>query len=75
MPQASNELRRWAMDKFGSIDSGPVVEWLEAQGFELLPTFEWLQVGSALTRLLTNDELQAFQFLMDEWDFNFPEFV
>lgn len=70
MPQASDELRAWAIERFGSLDSDPVIQWLEAQGFELhADSFGW-KVPPKLDRPLSSDESKAISFLIREWDFS-----
>lgn len=61
MPTASDELRA----EFG-IDDAPVIDYLRAKGFKLLPSYSWLipeGVG------MTAKDYRAIKFLCDEWDF------
>lgn len=72
MPQATDELRAKIVARFGSIDCGPVVDWLRARGFTLTPDWLWdLPVSRATngSMNLTDEECDAINFLVDEWDF------
>ena len=66
MPQATPMERRWAIAKFGDIDTGPIIEWLEKQGFKLRKDWRWQAPAG---REPTQEEIRAVCFLVDEWDF------
>lgn len=70
MPQASAKLQDWATNKFGSLDDGPVVAWLEEQGYKEVQN-GWLAFKPGISTLqeMTDDELLALHFLIEEWDF------
>lgn len=65
MPSASDEDQEWARREFGSIDDGPIVDWLGQRGFVLDVGFTWTKPDRDITR----KELRAVQFLCDEWDY------
>jgi len=66
MPQASDALRNWARNKFGSLDDWPVQSWLHAQNIKITRQFEIL---IKLDRRYTYEENQAIDFLVHEWDY------
>lgn len=61
MPTASDELRA----EFG-IDDGPVIDYLGAKGFKLLPSFQWVIPHDVA---MTAKDFRAIKFLCDEWDY------
>lgn len=65
MPQATDELRRWAEEKFGTLDCCVVQEWLEARGFKLSQAWVW----SRPARPISAEERDAIEFLIQEWDY------
>lgn len=67
MPQASEKLQQWAIDKFGSLDDGAVVKWLEEQGYKEIQN-GWLAFKPGISTLkeMTDDELLALNFLIEE---------
>lgn len=67
MPTATDDLRQWAIERFGSIDLFAPIEWLKAQGFELLESFSWVPPNGGDS--ISDDEWKAIDFLMQEWDF------
>jgi len=67
MPQATEELRNEIRRRFGDIDSGAVVAWLQARGYKLRVDFHW--DAPKPSRTPSPDEYSALAFLADEWDF------
>lgn len=68
MPEASDEDRQWARDKFGDIDCGAVMKFLEDAGYRLSDGCVWtLPTGKHMP---TDEENRAICFLIDEWDFD-----
>ena len=62
MPQASDELRkRW------DVGDGPVIAYLKAKGFTLLPNYHWRKPSP--DHEVTEAEWSAMDFLVEEWDF------
>ena len=66
MPQATEADRAWAVAKFGSIDTHPLITWLEQQGLRMTRDWHWLPPEG---RAVTDEEMRAVCFLVDEWDF------
>ena len=67
MPQASEELRQLMMIRFGGLGDGGPAEYLKERGFQLNPhSWTW---SLAEDRELTENELDAIQFLIEEWDY------
>lgn len=71
MPQATEELRLEIRERFGDIDSGAVVAWLQARGYKLREDFHW--TAPTPDHIPTPDEYSALCFLADEWDFGWIE--
>lgn len=70
MPEASDEAHDWAMKKFGSIEDGVILKWLEERGYKEVQN-GWLLFKPGITAFkdMELDEQRAVQFLVDEWDF------
>lgn len=70
MPQASTDLQDWAIQRFGSLNSGEVVGWL-------LESSRWThRVGGILIyngawKDVPVDERKAACFLAEEWDYDY----
>jgi hypothetical protein len=61
MPQASDKQRaRWGLS------DSKATQFLEQHGYKLMPDFLWVAPSD---REPTEQELDAIQFLVDEWDF------
>lgn len=64
MPTASDELRRFALANFGSLDTALIIDCLERKGFTLTKEFCWKR-----TKAPTGFEWKCINFLFEEWDF------
>lgn len=69
MPQATDTLRRRVAQIVSddSLDTEPVIKFLQARGYVLLQSWEWRRPTEHHEP--TVDELDCLQFLIDEWDF------
>lgn len=67
MPSASDELRERMRIRFGDpIDDAGPMRWLEKQGYKMTGGWEWIKPSPE--HKPTEDEIEAIQFLIDEWD-------
>lgn len=65
MPQATDELRDRITLRFGGIDAGVVVKWLKDHDWELTHDYSWKKPNHVITK----EEWEAIDFLIQEWDF------
>lgn len=71
MPQASNELRKWADEFFGEEDTdGKALEFLMKKGWKHFKG--WLVHCHETLEAIPMDEWFAFCYLRDEWDYAMP---
>jgi hypothetical protein len=68
MPSASNELRAKITSRFGSLDDGNVIKYLESKGWTLDRNWTWSKPGQNL-QSMPDDEYECVLFLVREWDF------
>lgn len=69
MPQASDELREKMRQRFGdSIDEQGPIDFLVGAGYKLGSDWLWEKEGTTYESM-TQDEYDAMQFLVQEWDF------
>jgi hypothetical protein len=64
MPQATEELRNFVRNTFGSLDCGLVIKELEARGFQGTEDWCWRRIKQP-----TEFEWNCIDFLIQEWDF------
>ena len=66
MPQASEELRtKWG--GLGGVGEDKAIAFLKAAGYKLRRDWLWVKPGPSYAP--TNDEIEAMDFLIYEWDF------
>jgi hypothetical protein len=73
MPQASDELRDYIIEKFGDIDCGAPEQFLEKKGWTLANdgSWTWSKPGFNRNNLddIPEDEWLCILFLVHEWDY------
>lgn len=69
MPSATNELRDAMTKRFGGIDDGPPMKFLEDAGYHLTDQWMWIpKPGVFGYDDMTQDEYDCLAFLVQEWD-------
>lgn len=69
MPQASAELQNQMIERFGSLDDGPVIAHLEKQGYTLTREGFWKKDGIKEYKDMERFDFECLMFLAHEWDF------
>jgi len=79
MPQASDELRKKMVDRFGSIDTHGPEKFLSDAGYHLTPQWNWIapqriknkakEEEKRLVDAMSQEEYDCFWFLVTEWDY------